>query len=146
MSAPDTSALEREWVVLQGNVEQHERNALAIKLAAVLVFTAAMVFSLSEAVIAWLVVILWVQEAMVRTFQSRIGARILRVEEMLRGVAGQALQLHSEWQASRGALTGMLIEYATSASRPTVAFPYVALLLVDFLLPGTSAGIDVPPT
>jgi hypothetical protein len=56
------------------------------------------------------------------------------------------MQLHSEWQAGRGALTGMLIEYATSASRPTVAFPYVALLLVDFLLPGTSAGIDTPPT
>ena len=123
MSSLEASALEREWVVLQGNIEQHERNALAVKLLAVFLFTAAVLFSLAENLTAWLIVILWVQEAMLRTFQARLGARILRIEDVLRGAAGQAMQLHTEWAAARGGLVGMLVEYAKNANRPTVAFP-----------------------
>jgi len=142
----EASALEREWVVLQGNIEQHERNALAVKLLAVFLFTAAVLFSLAESLTAWLIAILWVQEAMLRTFQARLGARILRIEDVLRGSAGQAMQLHTEWAAARGGLVGMLVEYAKNAIRPTVALPYAALLLVDLFFLGTGAGIEASAT
>ena len=146
MSSMEASALEREWVVLQGNIEQHERNALAVKLLAVFLFTAAVLFSLAESLTAWLIAILWVQEAMLRTFQARLVARILRIEDVLRGSAGQAMQLHTAWAAARGGLVGMLVEYAKNAIRPTVAFPYAALLLVDLFFLGTGGGIEASAT
>jgi len=146
MAPVEASALEREWIVLQGNMEQHERNALAVKLLAVFLFTAAVLFSLAESLTACLMVVLWVQEAMLRTFQARIGARLLRIEDMLRGAAGQAMQLHSEWAAARRGVAGMMVEYARNAIRPTVAFPYVVLLLVDLFFLGGSAGIEASAT
>jgi hypothetical protein len=42
--------------------------------------------------------------------------------------------LHSEWLASRSGVPGLLREYAVSALRPTVAFPYAVLLLLLGLL------------
>jgi hypothetical protein len=146
MSSVEASALEREWVVLQGNIEQHERNALVVKLVAVFLFTAAVLFSLAGDLTAWLIAILWVQEAMLRTFQARMGTRILRIEEMLRGAAGQAMQLHTDWIATRKGLAGMVFEYAASAIRPTVAFPYAVLLLVDLVFLGGSAGMEASAT
>jgi len=142
----EASALEREWMVLQGNIEQHERNALVVKLVAVFLFTAAVLFSLAGELTAWLIAILWIQEAMLRTFQARIGTRILRIEEMLRGAAGQAMQLHTDWIANRRGLAGMVFEYAASAIRPTVAFPYAVLLLVDLVFLGGSAGVEASAT
>ena len=146
MSSVEASALEREWVVLQGNIEQHERNALVVKLVAVVLFTAAMLFSLAGDLTAWLIGILWVQEAMLRTFQARMGTRILRIEELLRGAAGQAMQFHTDWVAARNGLMGMVLEYARSAIRPTVAFPYGVLLLIDLVVLGGSGGIEASAT
>ena len=134
MSAIDASALPAEWAVLQNNIEQYEKSALLIKLVAVGLFAAALVFSLSDSLTIALLVVLWVQEGVLRTFQSRLVARILKVEEMLRQAGGAAFQLHTEWLASRRGALGMLIEYAAAALRPTVAFPYVVLLLVDLVL------------
>ena len=142
MSAFDASALPAEWAVLQNNIEQYEKSALLIKLVAVGLFAAALVFSLSDSLTVALIVVLWVQEGVLRTFQSRLAARILRVEEMLRQAGGAAFQLHSEWLASRKGALGMLIEYAAAALRPTVAFPYVVLLLVDLVLFAGGAGAE----
>ena len=140
MSALNASALPAEWAILQNNIEQYEKSALLIKLFAVGIFAGALVFALSDAFTAALIVILWVQEGVLRTFQSRLSARILKVEEMLRQAGGAAFQLHSEWMASRKGAIGMLIEYAAAALRPTVAFPYVALLLIDLVLIASGAG------
>ncbi len=142
MSAIDASALPAEWAVLQNNIEQYEKSALLIKLVAVGLFAGALVFSLSDSLTIGLIVLLWVQEGVLRTFQSRLVARILRVEEMLRQAGGMAFQLHSEWMASRKGAFGMLVEYAAAALRPTVAFPYVALLLVDLALIAGGAGTE----
>ena len=140
MSAIDASALPAEWAVLQNNIEQYEKSALLIKLFAVGLFAAALVFSLTDLLTIALIVVLWVQEGVLRTFQSRLVARILKVEEMLRQAGGAAFQLHSEWMASRKGALDMLFEYAAAALRPTVAFPYVVLLLVDLALVVGGAG------
>lgn len=140
MSAIDASDLPAEWAVLQNNIEQYEKSGLLIKLAAVALFTGALVFSLSEALTGALILVLWVQEAVLRTFQSRLSTRILKVEEMLRQAGGVAFQLHSEWITSRKGAPGMLLEYAGTALRPTVAFPYVVLLLIDLVLFAGAGG------
>jgi hypothetical protein len=81
---------------------------------------------------AVIVAILWLQDAIWKTFQSRIETRILYLESLLREAPGgnreqRAFQLHSQFQEQRKQ-GGMVAQYLSSAVRPTVAFPYAALL------------------
>ena len=81
------------------------------------------------------VVLFWMQESILRTSQARLGERILRIEALLREAepsAATAFQLHSEGLAGRGAAGSLVAEYARHALRPTVAFPYVVLLLIQW--------------
>jgi hypothetical protein len=75
-------------------------------------------------------------EAMLRTVQGRLGQRLLKVETLIADGASEyaACQLHTEWQATRPGAVGLLMEYATSALKPTVAFPHALLLLLQAAL------------
>lgn len=127
------SGLTHEWAILQHNHEQHERNSLLIKLAGVALLAASPVLALNVPASVALLLVLWLQEAILRTFQARLGERILRIEQLLREGAAQSAapcQLHSEWLASRPGLAGLLGEYGRNMLRPTVAFPYAVLVLI----------------
>lgn len=119
------NALHQEWLALQGQHERYEGLALAVKLAA---FAAAVIVSDNTLALA-LLALLWLQEAVLKTFQARLGDRLLAVEAGLKAGDGAVpMQLHSDWQARRqrgGALVG---EYLKSALRPTVALPYPLLM------------------
>lgn len=131
--AEPNAALSDEWAILQGNHEQHERNSLLVKLAAVALLAVGPALGLDVLATVALLLVLWLQEAILRTFQERLGERILRVERMLRedaACSGVACQLHTEWLASRPGTTGLLAQYAKNMLRPTVAFPYVVLVLL----------------
>lgn len=124
--------LAQEWTTLQNNHEAYERSALLIKLVATLLTAAAWVGGLDTLALGALLLILWAQEAVLKTWQNRLASRLLDIEAMFRPDAssGEAFQLHSQWLAQRPGLIGLLADYARSALRPTVAFPYAALLLV----------------
>jgi hypothetical protein len=137
MTASDDArpaALQQEWLLLQGQHESYELWALIIKLAAVALLAFA---PASTASLAVLLLSLWVMEAVLKTFQSRLGERLLRIETLLRrpadGGAG-AMQLHSEWQAARPGTTALLAAYLRAGCRPTVAFPYPVLIALLLLL------------
>jgi hypothetical protein len=92
---------------------------------------ACIALSLDAAIVLVLMAILWLQEAISRTSQSRLGERILRIEQLLRDHAqdvAPACHLHSEWLAARPGFAGLLAEYGKNMLRPTVAFPYAALM------------------
>lgn len=128
-----TTGLCQEWVTLQSQHEQYEQSTLLIKLTAVVLVAAGWAVSVSGWGIAVLVAVLWVQESICRTCQSRLGTRLLRVEQFLKDgtrPVPPAFQLHSEWLAGRPGFAGLLAEYAVSARRPTVAFPHVVLMLL----------------
>jgi len=132
--AERNSALSDEWAVLQGNHEQHERNGLLIKLAAVALLVVGPALGLDALAIIALLMVLWLQEAILRTFQARLGERILRIERLLREDTthtGLPCQLHTEWLASRPGTTGLLAQYGKNMLRPTVAFPYAVLVLLS---------------
>lgn len=136
------AALGREWSTLQNNHERYEGHSLLIKLAAVAVLLGGSVAGLGPWLVVVVLLVLWLQEGIFRTFQSRLGARLLQVEAMLAetsiradptgpaGAARQGFQLHTAWLAQRKGAAGLLREYAASAVRPTVAFPYVVLVLL----------------
>ena len=127
-------ALQQEWLLLQGQHESYEAWALIIKLSAVVLMACA---AASTASLMVLLLVLWVMEAVLKTFQSRLGERLLRIEQLLRrptdGDAG-AMQLHSEWQAARPGAAGLLAAYLRAACRPTVALPYPLLIALLLLL------------
>lgn len=130
----ENSSFAHEWATLQNNHEQYEKYSLLIKLSSIALFVSCMALALHVTITIALVLILWMQEGIFRTSQSRIDERILRVEQLLRQAPEQAAficQLHTEWQALRPGFSGLLAEYAKSMLRPTVAFPYVVLILMN---------------
>ncbi len=136
MALPDTNALGHEWAILQNNHERYENAGLLIKLTGVVLFVACLALSLDVIIAMLLMLLLWVQEAMVRTSQSRLGQRIVRIEQALASgtpVQAAPYQLHSEWLATRPGLGGLLAEYGRNMLRPTIAFPYAALMAITVL-------------
>lgn len=125
------SPLHHEWLALQGQHERYEALALAVKLAAF-----AVCFVVSDVAFALaLLALLWLQEAVLKTFQGRLGDRLLAVEAGLKSGDGvAAMQLHSDWLASRPRGTGLLAQYLKSAMRPTVALPYPLLMLLAWVV------------
>mgnify|MGYP006196226355 CR=1 FL=1 len=136
MNTSSPSPLQTEWATLQQDHERHERCAVGIKIAAVALTAGAALFGYPFELAAPLIAIVWVIEAMLRTVQGRLGQRLLKVETLIADGASEyaACQLHTEWQATRPGAVGLLMEYATSALKPTVAFPYPLLIILSFVL------------
>lgn len=127
-----STLLGKEWQTLQDNHEQHEQNALFIKLACLALCMAGLASGLALIWIAFTVVICWIQEGIFKTYQSRLGDRLLSVEALLAqpNSTPSAMQLHTGWLASRPGGGALLGGYLISAVRPTVAFPYLPILLM----------------
>jgi len=118
-------ALHQEWLLLQAQHERYEGLALGVKLAA---FTATVLVPDNTLAVA-LLALLWLQEAVLKTFQGRLGDRLLAIEASLRSGEGAVpMQLQSDWLASRPRGAGLVAEYLKSALRPTVALPYPVLM------------------
>lgn len=127
----EENALGREWTTLQQHYERYEFGALAIKLTALVLFFAAIVLIVAPEFVSLLMAVLWLQEGIFKTFQARLGDRLLALERALTGDAQTAaFALHSGFLATRKGPTSLVREYLASAARPTVAFPYALLLVV----------------
>ncbi len=132
----------QEWITLQNNYEQYEKGGLLIKLFGLVLTATGIALGLNEAVAVALILVLWGQESICRTFQSRVVHRLLRVEDLIKQAettedripnsdgTHALFQLHSEWLAGRKCVLGLVTEYATNACKPTVAYPYVVLIVV----------------
>jgi len=131
------AALQQEWRVLQDNHERYEGDSLYIKLVAVVLVGAGVAVGLEGWFLGLLVLVLWLQEGIFKTFQARLGERLLQLEGLMQQDApppGSAFLLYTGWLARRAGTAGLLGEYAASAARPTVAFPYAVLLLILVVL------------
>lgn len=121
------NALHQEWLALQAQHERYEALALGVKLVAF----AATVLVPDNGLALALLALLWLQEAVLKTFQGRLGDRLLVVEAGLKaGDGATAMQLHSDWLATRPRGAGMVTQYLKNALRPTVALPYPLLMLL----------------
>ncbi len=132
-----TTALSQEWTTLQNNHERYETGALGIKLVAVLLFFTGAAIALEPWLLCLLQLVLWLQEGIYKTWQARLGERLLVLERLLgapSSTPGTAFQLHSSWSASRPGASALLAEYLASACRPTVAFPHLVLVLLALVL------------
>lgn len=133
----ETTGLEAEWHTLQDHCERYERSALAIKLGAVALTVVSPALGWGAIAIGLLLMVLWLQEGILRTSQARLADRLLRIEQQLAGGGADvraAPRLHTEWRASRRGTVGLLAEYASHAARPTVAYPYAVLIVLTGVL------------
>lgn len=128
----DSTLLGQEWQTLQNNHEQHEKSALLIKLFSLALCLAGLAASLPLLWIGFGLLLCWGQEGIFKTYQARLSERLLRLESLIANqqASGIPMQLHSEWAASRPGGIALIGAYALSACRPTVAFPYLPLLLL----------------
>ena len=134
----NTALLAAEWQTLQTQHEQYERGALAIKLSCLAVAVLALAVKLPWLLVCGVIALFWVQEGIFKTFQGRLGERLLRVEALMAAAGsatGSTMQLHSEWLAKRPGGLALIGEYLASTVRPTVAFPYVPMLLLAAVFP-----------
>lgn len=121
-----------EWSLLQNQFDSYEKYSLLIKLISVLTLAATVLADGSITVMAGLLAILWLQDAIWKTFQSRIETRLLQLEQFFADeeAAKNELpyQFNSNYLKTRGNSISLIAEYLQQAIRPTVAFPHVFLL------------------
>lgn len=127
----ETNEFQTEWCLLQNQFDSYEKHSLYIKLLSVIILLMVEIFSSASIVILVILLTLWVQDAIWKTFQSRIESRLLQIEKFIAEGSHQAVcQFNSEFMKVR--LTGLSLmkEYARQAIRPTVAFPHIVLILI----------------
>jgi len=127
----DIREFKTEWCLLQNQFDSYEKHSLYIKLISVLVLLVAEVLDVISIFIVLILGVLWLQDAIWKTFQSRIETRLLQVEKCISDESEAcAFQFNNEYQ--RGSLSGLSLinEYARQSIRPTVAFPHIVLTLV----------------
>ncbi len=127
--------LGKEWQTLQTQVEHSERQLLWVKLFAVLLVV--IVWPMGDRGVLLgivLLAVLWLQNAIYATFQARMVARLEAVEAaFVDGDGVTPFQLNTQWQQQRPGQLGLIAQYACHALRPTVAFPYLVLLVLMLL-------------
>ena len=124
----------QEWITLQNNYEQSETLALFIKIIAVLVCLVGFVFDLKPLVVSMLLLVLWLQDAIWKTFQGRTEQRLIKLEQAnSENDQSVSLKFYSDWEVSRSGTLSLVRAYLSNALRPTIAYPYVILLPIYFL-------------
>lgn len=126
-------SLQREWEVLHGDTEKYERYSLLIKLCAIISAVFLAIFSVNIIFSLIIVMVFWGQDAIWKTFQSRLGDRLHIVEKAITSGTGALLptcQLYSEWAKNKPAASGLIKSYLLHSLKPTVCYPYGVLLLM----------------
>ena len=136
MSDLQLPLLQTEWLTLQNQFDSYEKCSLAIKLFSILI-CCILVFALNAGVWSLLVVaILWLQDGIWKTFQSRIGKRLEIVEQAIQDnphhvpelLLHMGMQFNLAWNQSRPQAIGLISEYIKQSLKPTVAYPHVLLI------------------
>lgn len=131
--------LAAEWSLLQNQADSYEKYALLIKLLGTTLLAAALLVETASVLMLVILAILWLQDAIWKTFQARIEERLLALETAIASCesSGQSpdkpYQLNSRFLQTRLGGTALIGEYLRQAVRPTVAYPH-ALLIATMIL------------
>ena len=131
---------QQEWTTLQNQFDSYEKFSLVIKLLNISLSSLLLFYWQAG---LWTVLVtgmLWLQDAIWKTFQDRINQRLLLIEEALKQALTNnesedvlPLQFNQSWSLSRSSATSLFNEYLTQALKPTVAYPHVALIALSLL-------------
>ena len=124
--------LQQEWLCLQTQYDSYEKYSLLIKLTNIVLSSMLIVFFQGHvALLLSVTTILWLQDSIWKTFQSRIDQRLLQLEAAIADSEPcTAMQFNRNWLATRPGAVGLIVEYLKQACKPTVAFPHAVLLML----------------
>lgn len=135
MNSLKVQEIEKEWILLQNQFDSYEKYSLLIKLANTGLLCVAYLSNKMSVFVLFLLLIVWMQDAIWKTFQSRIETRLLQLESCLLTECDEpAYQFNSLYQKNRPGVVGLIAEYLRQAIRPTVAFPHVLLVLLPGIM------------
>ncbi|WP_020408706.1 hypothetical protein [Hahella ganghwensis] len=125
-------SMANEWMLLQNQFDSYEKYSLIIKLAGVAVFAGAYFAGKTSVLMTILLLVIWLQDAIWKTFQARIENRLLQLEAGLKTESDEkAYQFNREYLKNRPGTLGLVKEYLSQSVRPTIAFPHVVLVLMS---------------
>ena len=137
MTSVSKSLLLKQWQTLHICHENYEQYALIIKLLAIACTALAISLSLSLLLSLFLLSIVWLQEAIWKTYQGRIADAIIVVEDKMTCIdaedidkPGQPYLLYKQWQLNRNTSKQLIKEYLGNSIKPTVIYPYLPLVLI----------------
>lgn len=127
----ETKKFKTEWCLLQNQFDSYEKHSLYIKLLSIIVLLTAEISDVISIFIVLVLMVLWLQDAIWKTFQSRIEPRLLQIEKYISEEREEsAFQFNSEYYSVRLSGLSLINEYARQSMRPTVAFPHIVLILI----------------
>lgn len=127
----ESKGYETEWCLLQNQFDSYEKYSLLIKLAALSILFVTVLTDLATIYSVFILLVVWLQDAIWKTFQSRIETRLLLVEKCIAGeLEATPFQFNRDYQNGRLSSLKLLIEYTRQAIRPTVAFPHLMLVVL----------------
>ncbi|MGF1703127.1 hypothetical protein L4D09_22820 [Photobacterium makurazakiensis] len=132
MSTIEKQGLENEWLLLQSQFDGYEKYSLLIKLLSITLLCSFYLFSDVTLFTVTILLILWMQDAIWKTFQSRIEPRLLGLEQSIKNDiidenSEPPYQFNSQYYQSRPSQFGLIKEYISQSLRPTIAFPHIVL-------------------
>ena len=120
-----------EWCLLQNQFDSYEKHSLYIKLVSIIVLLSAEISNVMSIFVVLVLMVLWLQDAIWKTFQSRIEPRLLQIEKYISEESEEsAFQFNSEYHSIRLSGLSLINEYVHQSIRPTVAFPHIVLILI----------------
>lgn len=126
--------LEAEWQVLQNQFDSYEKFSLVIKLFAIGLFALSIITNSAVILFTTAFAVLWLQDAIWKTFQARIEHRILALESAV-ATSAQIVpfQFNRDFAARRPGTMGLVLEYCKAAIKPTVAFPHLVIVAATLI-------------
>ena len=130
------SNLANEWSLLQNQFDSYEKFSLQIKLFAIGLLSIGYFTNNLGIFVFSLLLILWLQDAIWKTFQSRIDTRLLQIEQILsvsdnaQNIDSEAYLFNSQFLKSRPSNMALIKVYLRQAVKPTVAYPHAVLVLL----------------
>jgi len=127
----DKKEFKTEWCLLQNQFDSYEKHSLYIKLLSVIVLIAAEISGVINVFMVSVLAVLWLQDGIWKTFQSRIEPRLLQIEKCIsEGNEESVFQFNSEFHRVRLSGVSLITEYVRQSIRPTVAFPHLVLIFI----------------
>lgn len=118
-----------EWSLQQHQYDSYEKFSLLIKLLSISLCSILVFHNQLDYVIVALCSLLWLLDAIWKTFQGRIESRLLTLEKAIKAnQTNVAMQYHSEWQMHRGSALSLIKEYILRGASPTVSVPHLVIV------------------
>ena len=144
MTIEHKADLVKEWQQLHSSNEKYEHFALLIKLVAVMLTVLLIMGDQPNTIVLLVMAVLWLQEGIWKTYQSRTNDRIELLEQALLAIkledkclAGEnntiAFQFYHQWSQNRAGSVELIKEYIKNSVKPTVIYPYVPLMVIALI-------------